>query len=323
MSSPPFPMSSTPGSLNIFPKITSQGRTSLFNTPISRTLAKNIGKDGITVHITDNITPGLIEADIVLEEASKAAATLWGAEITKQIQKEYEDGQTRWKPASHKWIQHKARKGYDLRTMHAHDNHPGEMRLGNVPIAHSVRDLKVVSAYNPTTQKVDMWGLQEGFQHSPHVWIHELHGLKTKTKKIWRPFIFRGLAKGMNTGMAATHGAHALTAYAMSNPQSPPIRINSDMPSPRAQMESQALSIRGSGRFNWLFWFLPPSKLLAYLGIFSEIQGILSGGLLSSAGASQFARNWSVGLAGAQVGIPATRKTVRRRFRRKLWGPMR
>ena len=69
-----------------------------------------------------------------------------------------------------------------------------------------------------------------------------------------------------------------------------------------------------------IWWFVPPSKYWHYIGMASDIYGLLYGKKNLGA-AVAYVKAMSVGLAGARMGtpVPFTRKARRRKFRQKLY----
>jgi len=69
-----------------------------------------------------------------------------------------------------------------------------------------------------------------------------------------------------------------------------------------------------------IWWFVPPSKYWHYIGLMSDVRGLLFGKKNMGA-AMAYVKAMSVGLAGARMGtpVPFTRKARRRKFRQNLY----
>ena len=69
-----------------------------------------------------------------------------------------------------------------------------------------------------------------------------------------------------------------------------------------------------------IWWFVPPSKYWHYIGMASDIYGLLYGKKNTGA-AIAYVKAMSIGLAGARAGtpVPFTRKARRRKFRQNLY----
>jgi len=69
-----------------------------------------------------------------------------------------------------------------------------------------------------------------------------------------------------------------------------------------------------------IWWFLPPTKYWHYIGMLSDIRGLLFGKKNMGA-AYAYVKAMSIGLAGARMGspVPFTRKARRRKFRKGLY----
>jgi hypothetical protein len=67
------------------------------------------------------------------------------------------------------------------------------------------------------------------------------------------------------------------------------------------------------------WWVVPPSKAFLYMGIASDIRSILTRGLDIERMLVPFVSAWGLGVTGARLGIPLTKKTARRKTRRGIW----
>jgi hypothetical protein len=67
------------------------------------------------------------------------------------------------------------------------------------------------------------------------------------------------------------------------------------------------------------WWLAPPSSAYLYLGVYSDLKSILTSGVNVSGMVAPFVGAWGLGYSGAMIGVPLTKKTTRRRFRRKVW----
>ena len=69
-----------------------------------------------------------------------------------------------------------------------------------------------------------------------------------------------------------------------------------------------------------IWWFVPPTKYWHYVGLLSDIRGLLFGKKNMGA-AMAYVKAMSLGLAGARAGtpVPFTRKARRRKFRKGLY----
>ena len=69
-----------------------------------------------------------------------------------------------------------------------------------------------------------------------------------------------------------------------------------------------------------IWWFLPPTKYWHYIGMLSDIRGLLFG-KKNLGTAYAYVKAMSLGLAGARAGspVPFTRKARRRKFRKGLY----
>ena len=265
----------------------------------------------VEVYMVDEImtaTDSAIESRLAMQRyrivANKMLAQVWKANLIK----EFYSGPTRWDALS---------RGYMLWKMRQ-----GKGGIANLILSSAIKDAvdegekavkSSVGSANPT-YRIDVLKL---FKDAPHVWRHEA-GIPDKLPQ--RDFIRRAM-RSTN----AAFGAIPLTEF---------IIVTESMKG-RSVTSPRTLHIRnsvvkdkpGTFSFAWLgkwfskpyWWVVPPSKALLYFGIASDVRSILTRGIDIEGMAMPFMGAWGLGIAGAKAGVPLTKKTARRKFRRKLW----
>lgn len=142
---------------------------------------------GWAIDYVDDITPGAMAFDAMLDGGIIQAAKQVGPIMAEQIKEIYDKGgEPTWKPASPAWVRYKANAGFDTRTMHM----SGDLSTNVDNLDQTLR-----SDYNPKTGLLTISGFDYAFDGSEYVWYHELVGVgRLKTR---RPFIIQGVVKTM------------------------------------------------------------------------------------------------------------------------------
>jgi len=69
-----------------------------------------------------------------------------------------------------------------------------------------------------------------------------------------------------------------------------------------------------------MWWFFPPSKMLAYYGMTMDLLSVLSGKLLEDRYMSLWLQAYIRGVAAARLGLVGSEKAARRKFRGTIYG---
>jgi len=175
------------------------------------------------------------------------------------------------------------------------------------------------------------------FNNTPYVWQHE-HGNPAR-KLPMRDFIRRaqsGVAPAM-AGIAvndiiimhqAMQGVGVTTPKRVRVVSRPGIGgIGGGGVSPTTVAPVAITKTPGGLSWGWLgrwfshpyWWVVPPSKALLYMGIASDVRTILTKGLNIERMLIPFVSAWGLGVTGAKMGVPLTKKTARRKTRRGIW----
>jgi hypothetical protein len=184
--------------------------------------------------------------------------------------------------------------------------------------------------------------IDKQFESTPYVWLHEWGFGRIPM----RDFIYR--AREAITGVVAGLGIsefvvidQAMKGAAVATPEITTMTSISvgetsvDTPKVRSMVTSARLPNQlpiythepASISWGWLgrwfskpwWWLVPPSKAYLYLGIYSDLRTILTQGISPTKMAIPFASAWGIGYTGAMIGVPLTKKTARRRWRRTMW----
>ena len=175
---------------------------------------------GWAIDYVDDITPGAMAFDAMLDGGILQAAKELGPIMGEQIQEIYDKGgEPPWKPVSPAWLRYKANAGFDLRTMHM----TGALEANVHELDKTLR-----SNYNPKTGLLTIHGFDTAFDGTEYVWYHELVGVGTARTR--RPFIIQGVVNSMRAlAMVTTFIARVGDRLAE---QAPPFIIDIVKPPP-------------------------------------------------------------------------------------------
>jgi hypothetical protein len=297
--------------------------------PLSRD--RRLQNVGYTIWWRDEITPATMMWDVGIDLAGSLPSTALQDAIPKHIRKIYDmGGDPRWKPSQKMGrVRRMKRKGKESvlslrgeRTM---------SRTGN--LARVVHQLPLhirVYKFPPSaltrsrTQTIVMTGLDEGFAEAPYVWYHEMGTKKTPR----RPFVFQGVQRGWNEAVDAINFGYKAQFHlaAKKSKEQPTTRLIAAPVSPArpvpvpvaAQMQLYEAREKMTA-FALMWWLLPPSQAWAVMGGTSDVMAVLSGDMLQARYLIPWLQALVQGKLGTMAGIPLTKKTARRGFRRKMY----
>lgn len=266
----------------------------------------------IEVEMVDAIAPTLdsaVAARLMMTQYRAVADKILEDAWASAIAKEFSTGPSRWPALSHHYALWKMRQGKG-----GVANLILSGKIAQNVYQNAREAVKVSGTANPN-YRIDVL---KQFRTTPYVWQHEYgNPLKHLPQ---RDFINRARAEVTSTmgGIAATEFVvitETLKGTAVRTPRHMYV-------GPRGTVDKP-----GTFSFAWLgrwfahpyWWVVPPSKALLYFGIASDVRTILTRGIQLERMVIPFVSAWGLGMAGAKVGAPLTKKTARRRTRRKLW----
>jgi len=212
------------------------------------------------------------------------------------------------------------------------------LRTNLVQNVMSAREHVYVRKFGSPMVTID---IDRQFESTPYVWLHEFGYGHIPM----RDFVFRARAAVCEIVAGLTVADfvvidRAIKGDAVVTPEITEVTIaesSTDVTSPKVRSMTTSARI-GTGRpamikapatfsWGWLgrwfskpwWWLVPPSKAYLYLGIYSDLRTIMTQGIDPAKMAVPFMGAWGLGYSGSMIGVPLTKKTARRRFRRKMW----
>lgn len=299
-----------------------------------------IGEIDIFSIAVDRVTPKIIEAQVWNDMIPEVTASALEKSVPAKIKERYKSrNKGIWPPLSDNWRRRKRHDGYDIRPLHMHDTKP-EM-ISRPPLSTVVDEVGRFIKAKPGPNATVITGIDEAFEKTPFVWLHET-GTSVYPA---RPFIADGVEEGimdatnwvqqrnptrspykdemvytlidkkLNIRRMSLKGTASATSSVVSS--IPGASRIAGMSFEASYTSSLSKSISKLGRYLW--WFMPPSQYWAYLGIASEIEGILRGHLLTGDSIQAFISAYLRGVASGMTGVPLSEKFARRRFRYTLY----
>jgi len=263
--------------------------------------------EGWNVTYSDQLTPGIQMIEMGIDEGTRVVSEKSADAIADEIQKIYDaGGDPYWKPAGPTWQDYKARKGYDMRTMHMSGN-----------LEKNVHNLRQTlhSTYEPKTGMITLAGLDMAFAGTDYVWMHELIG--APMSGIRRPFIVQGIERGLRvTAMVDEMVNEVVAKIAM---KVPPVNVSIAPPEPLGMAYERHKTRMHLGLFALLMWVVPPSKVWALMGAASDLLAAGTGKMFESRFLSQWITAYAKGMLAAKAGFIATEKQARRKGRGRIW----
>lgn len=119
-----------------------------------------------------------------------------------------------------------------------------------------------------------------------------------------RPFFFKGMETGRKKALVILR--QGIIEYFVTHMQSPRYK-------PRWLQTALVPQLAPTGMIGFGMYFAPPSSLYKYPGMFGDFMGVASGALFTERAIAGYIRQYAWG----QIGM--TRKSMRRKFRRKLY----
>lgn len=274
----------------------------------------------VQVYMVDSIAPTIdaaITARVTMQRYRALAHQMLKETWKANIAKEFYSGPSRWAALSPRYMMWKTRRG--------------KGGIANLILSGSIKEavdnaedaVGGSKSANPT-YRIDVL---KQFKSAPHVWHHESGRparVDSKGRKLGalpkRDFIKRALVE-----TNAAFGGVPLIEFIVITETMKGAAVTS----PRTLKVDRYSTVDKPGTFSfgWLgrwfskpiWWLVPPSKALLYFGIASDIRSILTRGVDIERMAVPFLGAWGLGIAGAKVGVPLTKKTARRRTRRGIW----
>lgn len=311
---------------------------------------RGLGKFGaqpyVTLDVVDYIDPALDAAISVTAAVAKyraAARELLTQTWQAAIIKEFVSGPSRWTPLSPGYASWKMRQKFWSpvktgggktvgRKVTRWGSGMADLTLkGKVRhnVFHKGRD--AVGGHSRAANPSYRVDATKQFRSTPYIWLHEFG----QGNIPMRDFIRRAqeaVAPALS-GLAVTEGLVIHRALEGDGTVSPRrLRVTSVGPGAIAPGVAATpmmgkMETKGKFSFGWLtrwfshpvWWVVPPSKVLLYMGIASDVRTILVRGIQVERMVVPFVSQWGIGMAGARAGIPLTKKQTRRKTRRRIW----
>jgi hypothetical protein len=263
---------------------------------------------GYAITYYDQLTPGAMTIDIMLDESVISVANEAAGVMADEIREIYDEGgRPTWDPVVDWWLKRKKELGWDLRTMHM----SGDLETNVHNLKWSLR-----SYYEPKTGVFVIEGLDEAFDGTEYVWIHELLGVGKS--RIRRPFIFQGMMKTLQAMVVVEE--FLLRTSAVMAERVPPMRIKLTPTAVPIESQYAIHKTRFHTSFiSLLWWVLPPTRLLAIYGAAMDVLGVTSGKLLEARFIGMWVTAYLKGILAARMGLIATEKQGRRLARRTIY----
>jgi len=294
--------------------------------PPTEALTKNIqGGVNFKVQVGDAISPVFKDILLTLEARIRVALMAGGKIIGDAVKNEYEIKRLASFPNQ---LNTQIWKGHG-RQLEDSGNLKQSMENYKVDLfGYGGKGIRLaVTWYLPTSEGTGMFPENRKNNNFVYLWVHELGnkvGMKTKLTfneemipelkyRPWfvvpRPFFLSGLKKGGESAMLAVYG---IMAQHMQQLQDANKTNWMDKMGKYGTPFSPFPSILPSLGMGLIFYVTPPMRELSYLGMISDIQGLLAGSFTETQILS-FVRQMGWG----QTGF--TKKSMRRRIRRRIW----
>lgn len=302
-----------------------------------KNLSMNVENVRIYGVAVDRVTPKIIEMQIWLDQIGTIRANAIQKAISVKIKKKYRnENDGTWAKNKESWKKAKQRGGWDTRPMHMHDSnllqvyhrdYTGTGGLDRPPLVQAVDNIDKYIKVSGARNVAVVTGIDEAFQQHEFVWLHE-----TGTKVFpARPFIVPGISEAVEASnkwitvrsplskASPVSKAKDKMTYTIGVPPKTGGRIAGGGAGSFQSTYSSSFAKVMSRMGRYIWWFMPPSNYWMYLGIASELEGILKGQLLSATSIQAFLSAYIRGIASGVTGVPLSEKFARRRFRYAIY----
>jgi len=311
---------------------------------------------GWTVLYDDGLMPASITIDNAIKGGLNVVGEAMGKMAAQGIIDIYDaGGRPTWQPVSPGWLRIKMEAGFDARTMHMTNNLEHVVHMLPWTLTSGFNPLNSRAMFGAITLNLDrafaqanyVWvheliGVGRYKVRRPFIFQGLMKGYAAATRSLqklieildnqipvfdntnWNfPIVLTrgGKLKTAPAAPAATAAAGRRTTPITTRPRALPFVVP-QMPAmitPIGEQYAIHEAVFTPRVMGIIWWLMPPSKLWAVYGATSDIMAFVSGELLTPTFFAAWGGAFLRGKAGGVMGVPTTKKMVRRGFKRRLW----